>query len=93
MRWTNDHYISNLHRVINKSGRERYSVPFFFSGNPDFLVRCFAQCEDKDHGAKYAPVKVGDWIAGRYADTYGPTVSKVEATGELSVNQLVAGTV
>lgn len=31
MRWSNDKYISNLHRVINKSGKERYSVPFFYS--------------------------------------------------------------
>lgn len=30
-RWANDKYISNLHRVINKSGKERYSVPFFYS--------------------------------------------------------------
>ncbi|KAL4881907.1 hypothetical protein BJY04DRAFT_207358 [Aspergillus karnatakaensis] len=56
MRWTNDRYLSNLHRVINKSGKERLSVPFFFSGNP---------------GPKYPPITVGDWMAGRYADTYG----------------------
>ncbi|KAJ5301905.1 hypothetical protein N7508_006768 [Penicillium antarcticum] len=70
MRWTNDNYMSNLHRVINKTGKERYSVPFFFSGNPDYVVKCLPSCEGTN-GAKYPPVSVEEWIAGRYADTYG----------------------
>ncbi|KAK1533137.1 hypothetical protein CPAR01_09845 [Colletotrichum paranaense] len=81
MRWTNDRYLSNLHRVINKSGRERYSIPFFFSGNPDFVVECFSKCRG-DAGPKYPPVTVGEWISGRYADTYG--TSKDDAFTELS---------
>ena len=92
MRWTNDQYLSNLHRVINKSGKERYSVPFFFSGNPDFLVECFPSCEDPQLGAKHPSVKVEDWIGGRYADTYGPSVGKGKAITELSVKELTAGT-
>lgn len=71
MRWTDDRYISNLHRVINKSGLERYSVPFFFSGNPDHVVECIPGCEDPVKGPKYAPVRVQDWIVGRFVDTYG----------------------
>ncbi|KAL2816738.1 hypothetical protein BJX63DRAFT_135085 [Aspergillus granulosus] len=70
MRWTNDRYLSNLHRVINKSGKERFSVPFFFSGNPDYTIRCLPSCEGKQ-GAKYPPITVGKWMTGRYADTYG----------------------
>lgn len=71
MRWTNDLYVSNLHRVINKSGKERYSIPFFFSGNPDYLVECLPGCEEPGKGSKYEPIKVEDWMRGRYAATYG----------------------
>lgn len=39
-RWTNEKYKSNIYRVINKSGRERYSIPLFVSGNPDYIVDC-----------------------------------------------------
>ena len=94
MRWTNDRYLSNLHRVINKSGRGRYSIPFFFSGNPDFVVKCFPS-----HGgqvkAKYLPITVEEWIAGRYADTYGPSsaMGKSKAAGELSSAQAAAAAV
>jgi len=33
-RVSNNKFRSTLHRVVNKSGKERYSVPFFFE--PDF---------------------------------------------------------
>ncbi|KAI9929663.1 hypothetical protein ASPWEDRAFT_41116 [Aspergillus wentii DTO 134E9] len=81
MRWTNDRYLSNLHRVINRSGKERYSVPFFFSGNPDYTVECLPTCLGPGESPKYPPVNVGEWMVGRYADTYG--TSNTEAIGEL----------
>ncbi|KAJ5780386.1 Oxoglutarate/iron-dependent dioxygenase [Penicillium paradoxum] len=81
MRWTNDRYLSNLHRVINTSGKERFSVPFFFSGNPDYTIRCLPGCEDAEVGARYPPVTVHEWMTGRYADTYG--TSEEKAIGEM----------
>ncbi|KAF3389194.1 1-aminocyclopropane-1-carboxylate oxidase [Penicillium rolfsii] len=77
MCWTNGQYVSNLHRVVNKTGVGRYSVPFFFDGNPDFLVKCFDSCIKDGEVATHAPFTVSEWMKGRYADTFGGSTSKI----------------
>lgn len=74
-RWTNDRYRSTLHRVINRSGRERYSIPYFYSGNPDHEVRCLPTCLANGCVPKYPPVKVQDHLRAMYARTYAAPVS------------------
>jgi len=69
-RWTNDRYRSTLHRVINRSGTERYSVPFFYSGNPEHEVACLPTCLPPGEAPKYRPVKVQDHLREMYARTY-----------------------
>ena len=69
-RWTNDRYRSTLHRVINRSGRDRYSVPFFFTGNPDFEVKCIPTCLAPCEEPKYPPIKVEDHLQAMYRKTY-----------------------
>ncbi|KAF3050254.1 hypothetical protein E8E11_003890 [Didymella keratinophila] len=71
MRWSNDKYISNLHRVINKSGAERYSIPVFFSGNPDYEVKCLPNCVEEGKEPKWPPITVEQAIKNGYADSYG----------------------
>ncbi|MEG2048086.1 MAG: 2-oxoglutarate and iron-dependent oxygenase domain-containing protein [Comamonas sp.] len=70
-RWTNDRYVSTLHRVINVSGRERYSIPFFFTGNPMHRVECIPTCLDEGEQAKYSPVTVEQHQIECYRRTYG----------------------
>ncbi|KNG89309.1 putative 1-aminocyclopropane-1-carboxylate oxidase [Aspergillus nomiae NRRL 13137] len=71
MRMANDKYKSNIHRVINKSGRERYSIPFFFSGNPDYLCECLPNCRAPGEPAKYPPITVQDRVTEAYKESYG----------------------
>ena len=70
-RWTNHRFRSNPHRVINRSGRERYSVPFFFTGNRDYVVECLPTCLGPGEVPKYPPITTEAHLAERYAATYG----------------------
>jgi isopenicillin N synthase-like dioxygenase len=69
-RWTNDRYRSTLHRVINASGRERYSIPFFFTGNPDFEVSCISTCLAPGETPLYPPITVEQHLQSMYSKTY-----------------------
>ena len=70
-RWTNGRYKSTLHRVINRSGRERHSVPFFFTGNYDWVVECIPACLKDGEAPKYAPITVEQHLMNCYKRTYG----------------------
>lgn len=69
-RWTNGRYRSTLHRVINRSGRERYSIPFFYTGNPDHEVRCIESCLAPGEEPKLPPITVSRHLQDMYARTY-----------------------
>jgi len=70
-RWTNGRYRSTLHRVINVSGRERHSIPFFFTGNPDHVVDCLPGCLAAGEAPRHPPVTVEQHLRDCYRRTYG----------------------
>jgi isopenicillin N synthase-like dioxygenase len=70
-RWTNDQFRSTLHRVINRSGRERYSVPYFFTGRPDHEVVCLENCLEPGERPKYAPTTALEHLRERLTQSYG----------------------
>lgn len=65
MRWTNDIYVSTPHRVINRSGRERYSIAFFFDPNPDARVAAIPSCVPAGEGPRYKPISGADYLKMR----------------------------
>ena len=69
-RWTNDRYRSTVHRVVNASGKERYSVPFFYTGNYAFNVECIPTCLAPGETPKYPPVTVEQHMREMYKRTY-----------------------
>ena len=60
-RWTNDRWLSTLHRVqtppTTDYGRRRLSFPFFCQPNYDTVVECLPTCTDAT--ARYAPITSG----------------------------------
>ncbi|XP_065175724.1 uncharacterized protein LOC135805590 [Sycon ciliatum] len=70
--WTNDLFRSTKHRVLNMSGKERYSIPFFCEINSDAVVQCLPSCCSTDKPAKYDPVSAGDYLTMKLSKTYKP---------------------
>jgi isopenicillin N synthase-like dioxygenase len=62
-RWTNDLFASTLHRVINVSGRERYSIPFFVGANHDAVIEALPSCIGPDNPPKYPPIVAGEYVS------------------------------
>lgn len=65
--WTKNIYKSNTHRVINKSAKDRYSLPFFFDGAPDVKLAPFDGSEPV--GGKVLTVE--EHMLERFGTTYG----------------------
>ena len=70
MRWTNDRWLSTMHRVVNPSAGEgpkpaRLSIAFFNQPNYDVTIECLAS----QSAAKYPPVLSGDYRDLKYAKT------------------------
>lgn len=68
--FTNDRYISTMHRVINTSGAERYSLPFFIDLDFDAVVKPVPTCVSAENPAKYAPYTCGQHKYKRFVDSY-----------------------
>ena len=71
MRWTNDRWVSNVHRVLNPPreiarSTSRISIGFFQNPNYDALVECIPSCLRPGESPRYAPVRSGEFRDYKY---------------------------
>ena len=70
-RWTNERWMSTLHRVkppiVNGSIERRRSAAFFLDGNIDALIETLPVTIDAEHPNLYSPVTVGEHLRAKLA--------------------------
>jgi len=74
MHWTNDRWISTLHRVVNpprdaKLGTGRISLAFFHQPNYDALIECLSSCQGPGNPAKHPPITSGEHRNRKFSAT------------------------
>jgi isopenicillin N synthase-like dioxygenase len=69
-RWTNERFQATPHRVINRTGRERYSIPFFFDPDYDAVVECLPTCRGPGNPPKHKPITGGEHLLAMLKATF-----------------------
>lgn len=98
MRWTNHHYTSNMHRVLNYTDVDRYSIPFFFTGNALHTLQTIPGCEQrKDTSSRvygppltdeeYGPILVKDFMMEQFLKPY--TTASAFKTGNAGAEAMM----
>jgi isopenicillin N synthase-like dioxygenase len=73
-RWTNDRWVSTLHRVVNPTAENggnarRQSMAFFHQPNWDAEIRVLEACLGPGEAPKYAPVHSGPYLMSKFKAT------------------------
>jgi isopenicillin N synthase-like dioxygenase len=76
-RWTNDVWVSTLHRVVNppadqSSGSRRQSIIFFHNPNYDAEIACIPSCAEPGRPAKYPRTTSGEHLRNQFVRTQAP---------------------
>lgn len=71
-RWTNDRWVSTLHRVVvpadpDQARRERFSIAYFQNPSLEAVIEVVPSAESP----RYDPVRFGDWLSAKVTAAYG----------------------
>ncbi|KKA20986.1 hypothetical protein T310_4985 [Rasamsonia emersonii CBS 393.64] len=88
--WTNGIFKSTLHRATNLTGKERFSIPFFFGVNYDATVSVLDTCVSAENPAKSPPIKAGEHVRQQLSKTYVGYGEKTPAERMANVGAIAA---
>ena len=76
MRWTNDHWISTQHRVVNPppvpgQPTRRQSIAYFHNLPRDTVIECLPPFREVGVTPKYPPITYGEYAELRYRQAHG----------------------
>ncbi|MEQ1955555.1 isopenicillin N synthase family dioxygenase [Mesorhizobium yinganensis] len=73
-RWTNDRWVSTLHRVVNADGSaaRRQSLAFFHQPNWHQEIACIPSCLASGERPRYEPVLSGPYLMSKFQATVKP---------------------
>lgn len=74
-RWTNDRWVSNVHRVVNppierRGSSRRLSIVFFTGPRDDAEIACLPGCATGERPARYPPITAGEHVRAKIRQTY-----------------------
>ena len=78
-RWTNDLFLATPHRAINRSGDERYAIPFFCDSNIAWPVAAVPTTVGPDKPPKYPTTYYSDYMAWYQKRNYDVLNTQVAA--------------
>jgi isopenicillin N synthase-like dioxygenase len=71
-RWTNGVYNSNMHRVRNNdAGRDRYSIPFFYTARPDAIIEPIPGCVTDEFPRRFETCTAYEHTQEMFKRSYG----------------------
>jgi isopenicillin N synthase-like dioxygenase len=71
-RWTNGVYASNMHRVKNnRSGGDRYSLPFFYSPRADAIIAPIETCVTAEFPRRFETCTASEHMTEMFRRSYG----------------------
>jgi isopenicillin N synthase-like dioxygenase len=69
-RWSNERFRATPHRVVNRSGGERYAIPFFFDCQIDHVMECLPTCTGPGNPPKYEPTTYMKFVTAYQKKNY-----------------------
>jgi len=84
-RWTNHVFLATPHRVTNRSGQERYAIPFFMDCDYEAVMAPVPTCVTADNPARYQPYTYLDFMSEYSGANYGERDAAVGAAGGVAL--------